>query len=69
MDLNLDFARPQAIDRCAWYLRVSTPKQKLEHQREHVLRFDWVEVARRTREIYSEVQSSRPASTTKGVLT
>ena len=30
---------PQPHDRCAWYLRVSTPKQKLEHQREHVLRF------------------------------
>ena len=30
---------PQAPDRCAWYLRVSTPRQKLEHQREHVLRF------------------------------
>jgi len=30
---------PQSIDRCAWYLRVSTPKQKLEHQREHVVRF------------------------------
>jgi DNA invertase Pin-like site-specific DNA recombinase/DNA-binding transcriptional MerR regulator len=30
---------PQPIDRCAWYLRVSTPKQKLEHQREHVARF------------------------------
>lgn len=30
---------PQPIDRCAWYLRVSTPKQKLEHQREHVVRF------------------------------
>jgi DNA invertase Pin-like site-specific DNA recombinase len=27
---------PQAIERCAWYLRVSTPRQKLEHQREHV---------------------------------
>jgi len=31
--------RPQPIDRCAWYLRVSTPKQKLEHQREHVVRY------------------------------
>lgn len=30
---------PQPVDRCAWYLRVSTPKQKLEHQREHVVRF------------------------------
>ena len=30
---------PQAVDRCAWYLRVSTPRQKLEHQREHVARF------------------------------
>jgi DNA invertase Pin-like site-specific DNA recombinase len=35
----LDLARPQPIDRCAWYLRVSTPRQRLEHQREHVLRF------------------------------
>ena len=34
-----DLARPQPVDRCAWYLRVSTPKQKLEHQREHVLRY------------------------------
>ena len=32
-------AMPQAVDRCAWYLRVSTPRQKLEHQREHVVRF------------------------------
>jgi DNA invertase Pin-like site-specific DNA recombinase len=32
-------AGPQPVDRCAWYLRVSTPKQKLEHQREHVVRF------------------------------
>ncbi len=31
--------RPQPVDRCAWYLRVSTPKQKLEHQREHVARY------------------------------
>lgn len=31
--------RPQPVDRCAWYLRISTPKQKLEHQREHVYRF------------------------------
>lgn len=30
---------PQPVDRCAWYLRVSTPKQKLEHQREHVVRY------------------------------
>lgn len=30
---------PPPADRCAWYLRVSTPKQKLEHQREHVARF------------------------------
>ena len=36
---TFDFSQPQAIDRCAWYLRVSTPKQKLEHQREHVLRY------------------------------
>src|ERR1022692_4687752 len=34
-----DVNRPQASDRCAWYLRVSTPKQKLEHQREHVARY------------------------------
>lgn len=38
-ELVFDLARPQAVDRCAWYLRVSTPRQKLEHQREHVLRF------------------------------
>lgn len=38
-ELMSDFAKPQAADRCAWYLRVSTPRQKLEHQREHVLRF------------------------------
>jgi DNA invertase Pin-like site-specific DNA recombinase len=37
--MDLDLTRPQAIDRSGWYLRVSTPKQKLEHQREHVLRF------------------------------
>jgi DNA invertase Pin-like site-specific DNA recombinase len=30
---------PQALDRNAYYGRVSTPKQKLEHQREHVLRW------------------------------
>lgn len=36
--LIADPARPQPTDRCAWYLRVSTPRQKLEHQREHVLR-------------------------------
>jgi DNA invertase Pin-like site-specific DNA recombinase len=34
-----DFTCPRSADRCAWYLRVSTPRQKLEHQREHVLRF------------------------------
>lgn len=39
MDFNTDFARPQSIDRCAWYCRVSKPKEKLEHQREHVIRF------------------------------
>ena len=31
--------RPQPIERCAWYLQVSTPKQKLDQQREHVLRY------------------------------
>jgi hypothetical protein len=31
--------RPQAIDRCAAYCRVSTPKQKLEHQKESIERF------------------------------
>jgi predicted site-specific integrase-resolvase len=30
---------PQSIDRCAYYGRVSTPKQHIEHQRDHVLRF------------------------------
>lgn len=30
---------PHPADRCAWYLRVSTPRQKLEHQREHVARY------------------------------
>jgi glycogen(starch) synthase len=30
--------------------------------REHVLRFDWVEVARRTLSVYSELASGRPAS-------
>ena len=30
---------PQAFDRCAYYGRVSTPRQKLEHQREHVFRW------------------------------
>jgi DNA invertase Pin-like site-specific DNA recombinase len=35
----LDPSRPQPVDRCAWYLRVSTPKQKLEHQQEHVARY------------------------------
>lgn len=35
---TIDTGKPQPGDRCAWYLRVSTPKQKLEHQREHVLR-------------------------------
>src|SRR4051794_22562529 len=34
-----DVTQPQPIDRCAWYLRVSTPRQKLEHQREHVVRY------------------------------
>lgn len=36
---SLSVTSPQPVDRCAWYLRVSTPKQKLEHQREHVIRF------------------------------
>lgn len=36
---QIDSGCPQADDRVAWYLRVSTPKQKLEHQREHVIRF------------------------------
>lgn len=31
--------RPQSIDRCAYLGRVSTPRQKIEHQRESVLRF------------------------------
>jgi DNA invertase Pin-like site-specific DNA recombinase len=30
---------PQSFDRCAYYGRVSTPRQKLEHQREHVFRW------------------------------
>jgi hypothetical protein len=34
---NLD--GPRAGDSCAWYLRVSTLKQKLEHQRAHVVQF------------------------------
>jgi DNA invertase Pin-like site-specific DNA recombinase len=34
-----DFGYPQTGDRCAYYGRVSTPRQKLEHQREHVLRW------------------------------
>lgn len=34
-----DFSSPRGGDRCAWYLRVSTPRQKLEHQRESVIRF------------------------------
>jgi hypothetical protein len=34
-----DVTQPQSIDRCAWYLRVSSPRQKLEHQREHVVRY------------------------------
>lgn len=37
--MNPDYAFPQAIDRCAYYGRVSTPRQKLEHQREHVFRW------------------------------
>ena len=37
MNMNTDF--PQPSDRIAYYGRVSTPKQKLEQQREHVLRF------------------------------
>ncbi len=35
----MDTNRPQAIDRIAYYGRVSTPRQKLEHQREAVVRF------------------------------
>ena len=38
-ELAPDRSRPHPGDRCAWYLRVSTPKQKMEHQREHVVRF------------------------------
>jgi len=37
--MNPDYAFPQSIDRCAYYGRVSTPRQKLEHQREHVFRW------------------------------
>jgi hypothetical protein len=40
MDFGIyEFARPQGMERCAWYLRVSTPRQRLEHQREHVERY------------------------------
>lgn len=35
----MDTAFPQAFDQLAYYGRVSTPHQKLEHQRESVLRF------------------------------
>lgn len=31
--------KPQPTSACAYYGRVSTPKQKIEHQREHVFRF------------------------------
>lgn len=37
MTNNLEL--PKKNSRCAYYGRVSTPKQKLEHQREHVIRF------------------------------
>ena len=36
---TVNFEHPQTIDRCAYYGRVSTPRQNLEHQREHVLRW------------------------------
>lgn len=34
-----NFSCPQPVDRCAYYLRVGAPMQKLEHQREHVIRY------------------------------
>src|SRR5262245_25438300 len=39
--MEFDPDRPSPDDRVAYYGRVSTPRQKLEHQREHVLR--WAE--------------------------
>lgn len=46
--------RPQPIDRCAYLGRVSQPRQKLEHQRESVLRFAETESIRLPREVWFE---------------